>query len=643
MNNKTSESVFSTLLLTIKQAFTVNKNPLPWLKAFSAGVCAGLPVLIGYLLGSLQYGLIAGLGGLTYLYVFNIPYAFRAKKLFFASIGLSIVMALGTLFAPYPFVSAFVVAIIGAIVTFLFGALRVTGPAAIFFVLTFLMATSMPEDPSLAPLRAGLVFLGGAFSWCVGMIGWFHSPHGPEKIAVKKVYVDLAIFMDSIGTKRIYRSKRNIVTSLKAADEILSSGYVPWRVSETFKRLVLLNQQANGIFLNILENIDELEGEVPAELRATIRSISASFEVNESKKMDALEVPNNEQAEIYVLVNKAIAILNESSSETHRVMHISKPSLRIVLGGSFDKNSVVFLNALRYGSVLLVAALIAQSFNFDRSYWVTLSCAAVLSGATIMGTFHRAIQRSLGTILGILIASAILYFHPDGYLIAIAIFLLTFLTELAIVLNYGIAALFITPNALLLAESTTQIHDISYFSSARVTDVLIGCAIGLIGTFIMNHKSAANLLSHTMAKTIRSQQQFLVTLFSKENGLVKPQHSRELSKMQTNLTNLKLVYTTALGEIPRDKTRLNRLFPAIRSIEQLGHLLDSSANYKDRPVLNDRDLSQMLLVFETLAKAAEQEITFSKKDVPEIINFSKIQIEVQYLQDSLYTSGLKAQ
>ena len=332
-----------------------------------------------------------------------------------------------------------------------------------------------------------------------------------------------------------------------------------------------------------------------------------------------------------------------SSSETHRVMHISKPSLRIVLGGSFDKNSVVFLNALRYGSVLLVAALIAQSFNFDRSYWVTLSCAAVLSGATIMGTFHRAIQRSLGTILGILIASAILYFHPDGYLIAIAIFLLTFLTELAIVLNYGIAALFITPNALLLAESTTQIHDISYFSSARVTDVLIGCAIGLIGTFIMNHKSAANLLSHTMAKTIRSQQQFLVTLFSKETGLVKPEHSRELSKMQTNLTNLKLVYTTALGEIPRDKTRLNRLFPAIRSIEQLGHLLDSSANYKDRPVLNDRDLSQMLLVFETLAKAADQEITFSKKDVPKIINFSEIQVEVQYLQDSLYTSGLKAQ
>ena len=147
LKNKPTDSVMATLLLTIKQAFIVNKNPLPWLKAFIAGVCAGLPVLIGFLLGNLEYGLIAGIGGLTYLYVFNIPYAFRAKKLLFAVVGLSIAMGLGTLLAPYSFLCALAVAITGALVTFLFGALRITGPAAIFFVLTFLMGTGMPVDP----------------------------------------------------------------------------------------------------------------------------------------------------------------------------------------------------------------------------------------------------------------------------------------------------------------------------------------------------------------------------------------------------------------------------------------------------------------------------------------------------------------
>lgn len=643
MKNITSESIFSTLLLTIKQAFAVNKNPLPWMKAFCAGICAGLPVLIGYLLGSLEYGLIAGLGGLTYLYVFNIPYAFRAKKLFFALMGLSIVMGLGTLVAPYPFVSAFVVALIGAIGTFLFGALRITGPAAIFFVLAFLMGTGMPVDPSLALLRAGLVFLGGAFSWVIGMIGWFNNPHGPEKVAVKKIYAELAVFIESVGTEGFDSSKQKIGTSLKSVEELLLSGYIPWRVSETFKRLVLLHEEANNMFLYVLENMEKLERKLPSEIGETLRTISNTIEKKKPEIIPSLEVPNNQLAHLYEIVNEASILLYEPLSHIQREISISKPSLRIVLGGAFDKNSVVFLNTIRYGSVLFVAAVIAQSFDFNRSYWVTLSCAAVLSGATIMATFHRAIQRSIGTIIGILTATAILYFQPEGYVIAIAIFLLTFLTELAIVLNYGIAALFITPNALLLAESTAKIHDISYFASARVLDVLIGCAIGIIGTLIMNRKSAASMVPHTMAKTIRSQQQFFHTLFSSESSLIKPEYSRELSKMQTNLTNLKIVYTTALGEIPRDKGRLDRLYPAIHSIEQLGYLLDTSAKYKDRPVLTDSELSQMLLVFETMAKSAEQEIGFSKKSIPAIKRFNKIQAEVQRLQDSLHASGMKGE
>lgn len=53
----------------IKQALQVNKKPFPWLKAFSAGVAAALPVMIGIVLGNLQYGLIAGLGGWFCLFI----------------------------------------------------------------------------------------------------------------------------------------------------------------------------------------------------------------------------------------------------------------------------------------------------------------------------------------------------------------------------------------------------------------------------------------------------------------------------------------------------------------------------------------------------------------------------------------------
>ena len=477
----------------------------------------------------------------------------------------------------------------------------------------------------------------------MGMIGWLNNPHGPEKMAVKKVYLELANFLELVGTDQLNESKQKIIASLKSAGDVIQSGYIPWRVTEPYKRLYLLNEQASNIFLHIIEKMESKTQSLPMELSESIRSIAQSLDNSKTRIIIPQDESKNELTIFHDLVKDAAIIASESMSVIQREIVISKPPLRVIIGGAFDKNSVVFLNAFRYGSVLFVAAIIAQSFDFERSYWVTLSCAAVLSGATIMATFHRAIQRSLGTIIGILTATLILYFQPEGYIIVIAIFFLTFLTELAIVLNYGIAALFITPNALLLAESTTKIHDISYFASARIIDVLIGSAIGLIGAFLMNRKSAASLLAHTMAKTIRSEQQFLLTLFSQEPSLVEPEHSKERIKMQTNLANLKIVYSTALGEIPRDNIKLNLLFPAIHSIEHLGYLLDSSAKYKSRPVLSDSDLSQILLVFEKLAKSAEQEQISSTKEMPDIIGFSKIQAEVHHLQDALQASGKRNQ
>jgi uncharacterized membrane protein YccC len=179
---ETNESVSVQSPSLLKQAMSVNRKPFPWVKAFCAGVAAVLPVFIGLLFGNFEYGLIAGMGGFTYLYVFNIPYAQNAKKLFFVVLGMTLVSALGTLAAPYPLATAILMGIIGAAAIFIFGALRITGPSAIFFVLVFAMTTGMPVNPELAPIRAGLVFLGGTLSWIIAMIGWLFNLMGLKQV-----------------------------------------------------------------------------------------------------------------------------------------------------------------------------------------------------------------------------------------------------------------------------------------------------------------------------------------------------------------------------------------------------------------------------------------------------------------------------
>ncbi|MBN3545068.1 hypothetical protein [Fictibacillus barbaricus] len=170
-----------------------------------------------------------------------------------------------------------------------------------------------------------------------------------------------------------------------------------------------------------------------------------------------------------------------------------------------------------------------------------------------------------------------------------------------------------------------------------MVDVLIGSAIGLLGTLLISRRHASNLLPHLMAKTIRSQQQFLLALFSEYGKDTDLDDSAENRKMQTNLTNLRIVYNTALGELSKNRSRTELLLPVIFSLEQLGYLIEASVQ-KKRPSLSDQELAQLMLAFEVMAKSAEQQRAFSQKPIPELKDFKKLQKEIHDLQYGLTVS-----
>ena len=624
----------------LKQALAVNKKPFPWLKAFSAGLAASLPVIIGLLLGHLEYGLIAGLGGFTYLYVFNIPYAQRAKKLFFVVFGMTFVTVLGTITAPYPLAVAILMGVIGAAALFIFGALRIAGPSAIFFVLVFAMTSGMTVDPELALIRAGLVFVGGSLSWVIAMIGWFFNPYGPEEDVIKRVYLELAVFIDSVGTDTFDESRHSMMSVLNDSDETLTVGFISWWETDLFKRLYLLNQQAYKIFTYILNHFLDTREKLPPELGQMVRELAHSFNWKETeaayKRILQPSELDEEVSQLFSMIYDANALLNEPVTRINQSIQISKLSAKTRFGGAFDKNSIVFISALRFGFITIIAAIIAFELDLARSYWVPLSCVAVMSGATVVSTHHRAIQRGIGTVIGILIASLILALEPSGYIIAIFVLILTFITELFIVKNYGLAALFFTPNALLMAESTSEgSFSFTYFASARIIDVLIGTMVGLIGVWLVGRKSASSRIPHLITKTIRSQAQLLLVLFSVLGDGFSASKSEELKKMRINIVNLKTLYNTASGEIPVNREALDYYWTVIFSIEHLGFLLEDCSKMEKRPILSDTTLSQLLYACEMMANAPNVVRPQSIKKIPKIEGFPSIQRELANLQKAL--------
>ncbi|WP_231689553.1 FUSC family protein [Bacillus sp. FJAT-27245] len=622
---------------TFKNAFTDRKNPFPWGKAFCAGLAASLPIVIGLLLGNFHYGIAAGMGGFTYLYVFNQPYAQRAKLIFSVAVGLAMSMFLGIVLSPYPLGVAIGMGTIGAIGTFVFGALRITGPSAIFFVLCFSIATGIPIDPADAPLRGGLVLLGGVLAWLISMLGWFFNPHGPETTAVKKVYDQLAAFADSAGGEEMNNARHKTVAVLKEAEEVLLAGYSRWTETDSFKRLYLLNDHANRLFIAILELAEKRRNGFPPELGKSLRALAktiGSTNKNEEKILQP-ETDDVKIADLFREIYDADAIVNEPAGKIQRNVKMARPSLRSKLLGAFDKNSIVFLTAARFGIILMAASMIAYVFPFERSYWVPLSCASVMLGSTIISTFHRAIQRTIGTLVGLLIAGLLLMNIHNGFVVALLILSLSFLTELFIVRNYALAVLFITPSALIIAEYSTEIHNFHFFAAARATDIIAGSIIGLLGVLLFGRRTASGMLNHYIVKTLRSQGQYVLALFSDNNGKMEFNESRERRKMHTNLVNLSTVYTTALGELSGNKKKVESFWPVIFSIEQLGFYLDAALKYEKRPVLNDEELSGLLYIFETMARAVEQNRPPTERAVPELPGFKKIRNEIIDLQVSL--------
>ena len=90
---------------------------------------------------------------------------------------------------------------------------------------------------------------------------------------------------------------------------------------------------------------------------------------------------------------------------------------------------------------MIIAAAVAYTTDIPRSYWIPLTCAGVMLGATVRATVQRGIQRSVGTILGILIGTGILMLEPTGIVIALIVFVLQSTIEIVIVKNYALGTL----------------------------------------------------------------------------------------------------------------------------------------------------------------------------------------------------------
>ncbi|RPE27834.1 putative membrane protein YccC [Kitasatospora cineracea] len=176
---------------------------------------------------------------------------------------------------------------------------------------------------------------------------------------------------------------------------------------------------------------------------------------------------------------RTVELLAGPGSRRHRAAVHAVPALRMALGTG-------------------VAGGLALLLGLGHGYWAALTAAAVLHSVSLRTTTHRAVQRTLGTLAGLAVAVAVLAAGPGPGLLVAVIVLLEFLLEYAVVRNYALGVLFVTPLALLMSDlaSPASAEDLVL---DRALGSVLGIAVGLLCALLVVHDRAAVRVERALA------------------------------------------------------------------------------------------------------------------------------------------------
>jgi uncharacterized membrane protein YccC len=138
--------------------------------------------------------------------------------------------------------------------------------------------------------------------------------------------------------------------------------------------------------------------------------------------------------------------------------------------------------AIRLTLCMGVAAVLSEVLDLQRSYWVMLTTAVVLK-PDFGSVFARALQRAIGTMVGVVMAAALLAVVPHGPLLIIPLAVCAFLLPYGMSRNYGLFATFLTPLVALLIDLLAPTAGWS-LALARLLDTLLGCAAVLLVGYV---------------------------------------------------------------------------------------------------------------------------------------------------------------
>ncbi len=246
-------------------------------------------------------------------------------------------------------------------------------------------------------------------------------------------------------------------------------------------------------------------------------------------------------------------------------------------GGSADSREF----AVRLALCMAIAEVVREHLPYERPYWVLLTVAIVLK-PDFGSVFARGVQRTVGTILGVLVGAAVLALVPhDGWML-LPLAAAAALMPLTLRVNYGLFVVSLTPVVVMLLDLAAP-GDAGVVT-ARLVDTAVGSGIVLIFGYLLWPRTWRSTFDAALHAVIVALDAFVgATLVGRgaDRRHVRRTTFRALTQLQTALQR-------QLAEPPPFSTRAAAWWPLVVQLErtadsvvEAGVAVDSGATLPD--------------------------------------------------------------
>ncbi|MFF9772919.1 FUSC family protein [Streptomyces sp. NPDC013978] len=548
-----------------------------------AAIALTLPLVLGLAAGRPEYGALASMGALSGV-ISDTAAAYRMRLLniaipqLFAAVGIT----LGSLVYGQGWITVGAltgVALVSGMISSIGAVASVSG---LLLLLNSVIGAGLPMPGPwwLAPL---LMTGGGFLVLVLALLAWPLRAGVPERAAVADTYRKVADLLatttgDALdtpaGATDTYDEARRLVTqSLNQSYDLVLARRA--RHHGRSPELVRLLAQLNAV-TPLVEAAPavRLSGRpLPAEIPVAVRHLAEAVETGYSGPL-GLRLPEP-GSEIGRAVDQALRhaadVAGEKSPDALKKAgdRAGRPAPLGVRALRVARNVALSGTSWRYGLRLALCIGIAQALvslvPVPRSYWVALTITFVLK-PDFGSVFSRALLRALGTVVGLVVAAAILTEVPRGWWDVPVMLLLAPLIPVFTPRGYGYQTAAITPVILLLSDTLN--HQGADLLVPRLVDSLMGCAIALVAGYLLWPKSWHARVGDRLADAVADTAVYVERAFG-ASPADPADRARTRRRLYRDLSTIRTEFQRALTEPPPVGRRAAAWWPLVVAVERI--------------------------------------------------------------------------